>query len=190
MVSIPVSYLTLFCVRRAKDEEPNFFDLQITSPLPTLAESKYSMETRKMKRLQEHYENGTTPKGTKKGPRSKASLPDREAQREAMSGVARSFLPTTSFAWPVATEATAAGGEEVNGENAAAVAGDGAMPSPQRRGQQRQFLPPADVLEQERYRQAFYSSQMGMMPAGMPMPPYGAMGPMNPYFQGPPPPPL
>lgn len=149
------------------------------------------METRKMKRLQEHYENGTTPKGTKKGPRGgEVSTPDREAQREAMSGVARSFLPMSATWPPAKEEVIAVGGEKGNGEKAAA-SGDGAMPTPERRGQQRQFLPQADVLEQERYRQAFYSSQMGMVPAGLPVPPYGAMnpmGPMNPYFQGPPPP--
>jgi hypothetical protein len=51
--------ICFFCVFmcRAKTEEPDFFELEKTSPLPTLAETKFRLEARKMKRLKKHFES-------------------------------------------------------------------------------------------------------------------------------------
>ncbi|KAL3935310.1 MAG: hypothetical protein SGARI_003030 [Bacillariaceae sp.] len=154
----------------SKQEEPDFFDLDRSSPLPTMAESRYALEARKMKRLQDRFENGTLERNV---------IPKTEGYAEAAlggrSGVARQFL---AFPGAAGTKEAELGKAPGAGENP---------------------LSQAYLLEQERYRQAAYQSQMGgmmipgvpIMGQGMAPPMYGAMnpmGPMNPYFQGPPPP--
>lgn len=46
-----------------KEEEPDFFELEKTSPLPTLEQAKVQLERRKMGRLREHFEKDTVVKG-------------------------------------------------------------------------------------------------------------------------------
>jgi hypothetical protein len=46
-----------------KEEEPDFFELEQTSPLPTLEQAKLQLERRKMGRLREHFEKDTVVKG-------------------------------------------------------------------------------------------------------------------------------
>lgn len=43
----------------AKSEEPDFFELEKTSPLPTLDQAKRTLESRKMVRLREHFDKDT-----------------------------------------------------------------------------------------------------------------------------------
>ena len=45
----------------AKSEEPDFFELAKTSPLPTLEQARMNLESRKFMRLREHLEKETIP---------------------------------------------------------------------------------------------------------------------------------
>jgi len=64
----------------AKSEEPDFFDLQKTSPLPTLDQARLNLESRKLLRLREHFENETVVQGgvpeRKRSPIANASHDD------------------------------------------------------------------------------------------------------------------
>jgi len=46
-----------------KSEEPDFFELQKTSPLPTLEQARLNLESRKFLRLREHFEKETVVQG-------------------------------------------------------------------------------------------------------------------------------
>ena len=47
----------------AKSEEPDFFELEKTSPLLTLDQAKMTLESRKMVRLREHFDKDTVVRG-------------------------------------------------------------------------------------------------------------------------------
>lgn len=47
----------------SKSEEPDFFELEQTSPLPTLEQARVNLESRKYLRLKEHFEKETVVKG-------------------------------------------------------------------------------------------------------------------------------
>jgi hypothetical protein len=175
---------------RAKDEEPDFFELEATSPLPTVEESRHQINSRKMQGLHGHFDEGTLPKRTV-AKNEQSSM--EEAKLEAMSGVARSFLPPAR-ASESGREETSLGGVNGDGEKIAARGGVGQLGALPTQGLLAQYplSGQGDLLEQERYRlimeeQALYQRQLSMM-HGLP---YGAMNPMgpsglHPYFHGPP----
>jgi hypothetical protein len=61
IISIPYKscVLAFFHIGRSKTEEPDFFELEKSSPLPTLEEARITLETRKMNRLRDHFEKDT-----------------------------------------------------------------------------------------------------------------------------------
>jgi hypothetical protein len=61
-----------------KEEEPDFFDLEQSSPLPTLEQAKVQLERRKMGRIREHFEKDTAVK----------SIPDYPSRTPAQQGAA------------------------------------------------------------------------------------------------------
>jgi len=70
----------------SKSEEPDFFELEKTSPLPTLERARVNLESRKYMRLREHFEKETVVQGGMPE-QNRSQLPttqqDRSAQNQA-----------------------------------------------------------------------------------------------------------
>jgi hypothetical protein len=66
----------------AKSEEPDFFELEKTSPLLTLDQAKMTLESRKMVRLREHFDKDTVVRGgvsdQNRSPNKATDLPNNE----------------------------------------------------------------------------------------------------------------
>jgi hypothetical protein len=182
---------------RSKDEEPDFFELEKTSPLPTLTEAKLHLEAKKLRRMHEQLHGGdTVAVGT--GPIlndmpttdslvAHHHFPQGHVQRRTREGGAKNGEVNEKKA-----SYSGAGGAVIEDENLSAFRGDMS---------EHHFSsnsPMSSLMQQERFRQMredqfFYQHQMNMMQANHPLGmPYGTMGSMghsgfNPYHGMPPP---
>lgn len=176
---------------RAKTEEPDFFELEKVSPLPTLAEAQLRIDARKMRRMHQQYNNGDVlrvPSSTRTnippGHLTSEHHQQVNAQRKALKD---GEAPEKGGAEKAtATEASGSPGDSVDktagyqGE----LMGHGSS-SNSRLMEHERFL-------QMREDQLFYHHQMNMMQANSLGLPYGGMGPLgnspynHPYTMAPP----
>jgi hypothetical protein len=193
---------------RAKTEEPDFFELEKTSPLPTLAETKFRLETRKMRRLKEHFESDTIVRSVPIRNAASGSLTidhfqQVNAQRLALKHAAGS---STEMGDQVSQQA-GVNEDQQDKMKPADKSGSPQETVPFRLDQnlmeqhhRAQMMRQADFMEQERFRrmreeQFFYQHQMNRIhtaqhPNSVLGLPYGAMGyighpSFNPYMPPP-----
>ncbi|KAG7350792.1 HSF-type DNA-binding protein [Nitzschia inconspicua] len=162
-----------------KSEEPDFFELEKISPLPTLAESKFRLEARKMRRMQDQLHGGP--------PRAISN--DNYHQQGNSPGKSTKDGDTM--------EQRGGGGEKTANGSPGDEHGKAAGYQQQHDGESMEHAAgPMSFVEQERLRrmredQLLYQHQRNMIqsnPLGLP---YGGMGPMgysgyNPYYMPPP----
>jgi hypothetical protein len=194
---------------RAKPEEPDFFHLEKTSRLPTLAEAKYRLEARKMRRLKEHFEGDTIVRSVPIRNAPTGSLTTDHLQqvnfhRQALKQAGGSFMEMGDplSRQPAVEEDRHSEKNPANGNDSPPEATEFRLDQDLREQHQRaQMMRQADLIEQERLRrmredQFIYQHQMTMMqPSQNPNSamglPYGGMGYIgHPNFNPYTPPPL